>query len=857
VDAEGSAVTLPVSGYDPDDHTLTWTAFGLPDGMSIDPATGEIGGTLSYVAAGTHTVTVRATDDGSPVLFSEVTFTWTVTNTNRDPVVTSPGDQTTAEATAIVLPVTGVDPDGDGLTWTSTGLPDGLAIDPATGEISGTVSFVAAGSYSVTVRATDDGSPVLFDEVTFKWTVINTNRAPVIADPGPVYFEEGAQVSLPVSASDPDGDLFGYEATGLPPGLQMNPQTGEITGTLGFDLVETYEVVVAVTDFGSPPLSSSESFQFNVGEVNRAPQVGSLPDRIDEQGSSATVTPSASDVDGDDLVFSIVGLPGGITADPATGVMSGTLSQPGTFSVSVTVADRGVPPLTAETSFRWQVNAPPGFPTIEPIESLYGLTGDPVDVILIGGHPSGLPITWSALGLPDGLVIDPVTGMITGILERDGRYDVVVEIVDERDQAVASSFIWTVEDPDLPPITVEDTVRAALDTLVGGSVAIDVMGNDSDPEGGELTLVSAGPADTGSLRIVDGVVLFDPPNGWLGTATFEYVVSDAAGQRTAGTVTVTIEEALSTRIAAAALQWDPAAPAAPDPSLLSLDPGAGTQLLLGTVVQSLYVLRVPLALLGGAVFWSLLLGGILNLGFVLKGGVPRIVRRASRNVAIVRAGHGERVDVLDEPVIGRPIWKFPATERGLEATGRRTDASDGTWAEITTPNGHGWIPLHHLTEEVDRAWFADDPEPIALVRELMMRMRARRDFGELVSEHGLAVVHHGPMLRFSRSEVDGLMEDQTQHVWRGRNPAYPDVLGTFDNAVATALLDAWDHPHRELIHDSPTVPSTVVPVEFTNFHLISIGADVHGPERLEQSAWLVVIGYEGGRPRIVGLVKEG
>jgi hypothetical protein len=101
------------------------------------------------------------------------------------------------------------------------------------------------------------------------------------------------------------------------------------------------------------------------------------------------------------------------------------------------------------------------------------------------------------------------------------------------------------------------------------------------------------------------------------------------------------------------------------------------------------------------------------------------------------------------------------------------------------------------------------------------------------------------------------MNDATTHTWKGRNPAYPDFRGSFDLAVATSFLDAWDHPERELIHDSPTVPSTVIPVEFTNLHSISVGADVHGAERLDQHAWLVVFTHEGGRARIIGLVKEG
>ena len=41
--------------------------------------------------------------------------------------MTNPGDQSDAEGDVIALSISGSDPDGDGLTWSATGLPDGLS----------------------------------------------------------------------------------------------------------------------------------------------------------------------------------------------------------------------------------------------------------------------------------------------------------------------------------------------------------------------------------------------------------------------------------------------------------------------------------------------------------------------------------------------------------------------------------------------------------------------------------------------------------------------------------------------------------------------------------------------------------
>ncbi|HEX9338442.1 MAG TPA: putative Ig domain-containing protein, partial [Pseudonocardiaceae bacterium] len=71
----GASVSLPVSASDTAGGTLSYSATGLPAGLSINTSTGVISG--SPTSAGTSSVTVTATDSTGPS--GSASFTWTVT----------------------------------------------------------------------------------------------------------------------------------------------------------------------------------------------------------------------------------------------------------------------------------------------------------------------------------------------------------------------------------------------------------------------------------------------------------------------------------------------------------------------------------------------------------------------------------------------------------------------------------------------------------------------------------------------------------------------------------------------------------------------------------------------------------
>ena len=173
--AEGTAVSVALSASDPDGTPVSFSASGLPAGLSISQATGLISGTPSYTSAGTFTVTATVSD-GS--LTASRTFSWVIANTNRPPSLQQPANQSSAPRVNASLQLSATDPDGTAVTYQATGLPPGLTINGLTGLISGRLAQNATGVYSVVASASDG---LTISSRTFAW-FIGGNDTPLTGD---------------------------------------------------------------------------------------------------------------------------------------------------------------------------------------------------------------------------------------------------------------------------------------------------------------------------------------------------------------------------------------------------------------------------------------------------------------------------------------------------------------------------------------------------------------------------------------------------------------------------------------------------------------------------------------------------
>lgn len=139
------------------------------------------------------------------------------------------------------------------------------------------------------------------------------------------------------------------------------------------------------------------------------------------------------------------------------------------------------------------------------------------------------------------------------LAEGDSRTVVVEYVVEDAEGLTATARLTiTVTGSNDAPIAVLDTVATYRDT----SVAIDALANDSDIDGGTLSLQSVSASDgKGSASIVDGKILFDPGSDFDGLAAGEsevvslsYEVSDGQGGVSVGTVEVTVDGQATTPV---------------------------------------------------------------------------------------------------------------------------------------------------------------------------------------------------------------------------------------------------------------------------------------------------------------------
>jgi hypothetical protein len=549
--AEGNHVSLQIVGSDPDGDSVTYSAVGLPKGLSIS-GSGLISGTVDTFAStggvngsGTYYVTVVAADGhgGS----TSTSFNWLITHTDVGPTLANPGNQSSIEGDSPWFLLSASDPDGDPLTYGATGLPPGVTVDPQTGQVSGMISYTAAANspYTVTATATD-GSVVASQ--TFTWTV--QNGPPSVTYPGNQRNAQGDTVSLQIMADDPHNSPLTYSATGLPPGLGINTTTGLISGMISLTAAtgSPYTVTVQASN-GSQ--TAPQTFTWTVTHV----AVNNPGNRTNDAGTTVSLQIQARDNDGDPLTYGATGLPPGLSIASGTGLISGTLASNAyngsPYTVMVTASDSTN---SDKQTFTWTVthstfNNPP---VITNPGNQTSNEDDTISLAIQASDPEGDQLTYSATGLPSGLSIDATTGIITGEIDDDAfstsPFSVTVSVSDGNGGNASTTFQWQFIAPVISAtgVAVTATEGTKFSNVTVANFNVSQAGNDSDSFDYQATINwGDNSSDTGYITgsgtsySVQGSHTYTS----AGPFTISVTVADAAITSTSTTATATVQDA--------------------------------------------------------------------------------------------------------------------------------------------------------------------------------------------------------------------------------------------------------------------------------------------------------------------------
>jgi hypothetical protein len=417
--SEGAPLTFRLTATDPDGDRLSFEGANLPTGASLvdrRDGTADFSWTPTYQQSGNFDVLFRVTDSGVPPESDSEQITITIGNVNREPTLAPVGNRTGSTGSPLTIQLSASDLDGDRLRFDVADAPTGSSFrdrGDGTAEFSWTPSV--AGVYPVTFVVTDDGVPIESDSETIRISVGAVNRAPTLDPIGNRSVDEGVLFEIPLTASDPDGDTLRFSATPLPRGAELvnqRMQSALFRWTPGFDQAGNHELLITVTDDGSPMESASERITISVGDVNRPPVLDQIGSRMGQEGMPLSIKLTASDPDGDSLRFATSALPQGATFidhDDGSAEIGWTpmAGQAGNYPVTVTVRDGGTPSASDFEDFTITVapaDQPPAnrLPTLDPVGDRTVKVGEPLAIMLTASDPDGDHLSFAVDGLAPG-----------------------------------------------------------------------------------------------------------------------------------------------------------------------------------------------------------------------------------------------------------------------------------------------------------------------------------------------------------------------------------------------------------------------------------------------------------------------
>ena len=293
---------------------------------------------------------------------------------------------------------------------------------------------------------------------------------------------------------------------------------------------------ITVTNPDGQSATSVSGILTVVSGINSPPTLAAISNRTIAVGMTLTITNSATDPDSppEVLTFSLgSGAATNASINPTNGVFvwTPTQSQAGTNAFSVVVADNGSPSLSATQSFSVMVLASNNPPVLAAIPNQTITAGMTLTITNSATDPNGSPevLTFSlGAGAAANASINPTNGIFVW--------------TPTQSQAGTNAFSVIVTDNGLPPLSATQSFSVAVlasnnppvlvaisnqTIAVGMTLTITNTATDPDSPPQVLTFsLGSGTATNTTMNPTNGVLVWSPTQGQIGTNDFSVIVTD-------------------------------------------------------------------------------------------------------------------------------------------------------------------------------------------------------------------------------------------------------------------------------------------------------------------------------------------
>ena len=410
----------------------------LPPGLSLNASNGAITGTP--VAPGIFEFTIQVTDAAGFVASRSF-----VLNVGRALVISSDANLATGavgRSYLATLTATGGTPPYPQWTLLTGSLPPGSTLNTTTGLISGNPT--TAGNFAFVIQVRDSAGQTASKGFTI---VINAGLA--ITSVGQIETGTiGSDYVLNLGATGGSPPYtWRLESGSLPPGLNLNPATGGISGTPATE--GTFAFAVEVRD--SAGQTARTPLTITVISTLTITAASQLPSAMERVTYTTRLAAAGGTSPYSGWRVASGALPAGISLNASTGELAGTPTQSGSFDFTVAVNDSVN--RTVSKAFALVVN-PPGL-AITTAAALPAATyGGPYQVIPAadGGI---VPYRWALTGgaFPQGLSVAD-NGVLRGVPQEVGTFRFTLTVTDNAARTAAREFTLMVNPTALSPVQI-------------------------------------------------------------------------------------------------------------------------------------------------------------------------------------------------------------------------------------------------------------------------------------------------------------------------------------------------------------------------------------------------------------------